>query len=374
MPVETTAAVLHGFGEPFRIEQVVVRDPGPHEVLVRVLAAGVCHSDVAQADGEWGLPLPAVLGHEGAGIVEAVGPGVTAIAPGESVVLSLAPGCGACAYCAAGRPILCQDALDAMSEGRLVTGPTPIRGPDGPIATYSLLGCFARHAVVAERSAVPLPEEIRPQAGAVLGCAVITGVGAATESGAVAPGTRGAVIGAGGVGANAIQGARLAGATAVTAFDVSDSRLEEVRRFGATETVRADDPDALEAHRARARREGFDWAIVTVGRVEAIRLGVEITRPGATTVVVGLMPEASPVPVDMLDLVTYEKRIVGSAYGSVSPERLLPRLARAYLAGELLLDELVSEPLPLERIDEAFARSRRGQGLRPVLTMDGAST
>jgi len=149
VPVETVAAVLRTFGEPQRIEPVELRGPGPGEVLVRLHAAGVCHSDVGQADGEWSYPLPAVLGHEGAGVVEALGPGVEGLAIGERVVLSLAPGCGACRHCVVGRPVLCQDSLQAMTDGTLTTGPSPIRGESGPIAAYSLLACFAERAIVA---------------------------------------------------------------------------------------------------------------------------------------------------------------------------------------------------------------------------------
>jgi len=368
MPVETVAAVLHAFGEPHRIEPVELRDPGPQEVLVRVLAAGVCHSDVGQADGEWAFPLPAVLGHEGAGIVEAVGSEVGSVSVGQQVVLNAAPGCGACAHCAAERPIRCQESLDAMTEGRLVTGPTPISGNEGPIATYSLLSCFAAHAIVGESSAIPLPDGVAPDVAALIGCAVITGFGAATETIAVASGSRGAVVGVGGVGVNAIQGARLNGARTIAALDVSPERLENARRFGATETVDTRDDDVVDALRGRARHEGYDWTIVAVGDEAAVRLGVELTRPGGTTVVVGLLPERQPVPIDLLDLVTYEKTILGSAYGSVSPWRLMPRIARLYLEGGLLLDELVTEHLPLEAIDEAFDLSRAGRGLRPVLT------
>ena len=373
MPVETTAAVLHAFGEPQRLEQVELRDPGPNEVLVRILAAGVCHSDVGQADGEWGFPLPAVLGHEGAGVVQAVGTNVTSVSVDQPVVLNLAPGCGACAHCLNDRPILCQDALDAMAAGRLTTGPSPIRGAGGPIATYSLLGCFAGHAVVAERSALPLPTRVPASVAALIGCAVITGFGAATETLGIEAGSRGAVIGAGGVGVNAIQGARLQGAKEIVAFDVSPARLEEARRFGATETVDVGDAAALESLRGRARHEGYDWTIVTVGREDAVRLGVDLSRPGGTIVIVGLLPEGEPVAVDMLDLVTYEKKIVGSAYGSTSPEILMPRIAELYLEGKLMLDELVTNRLPFEEINEAFARSRRADGLRPVLAISNGA-
>jgi Zn-dependent alcohol dehydrogenase len=206
MPIETDAAVLHAFREPQRIERVELRDPGPGEVLVRMVAAGVCHSDVGQADGEWTFPLPVVLGHEGAGVVEALGPDVSNVAVGQRVVLSLASGCNSCDHCVAGRPILCQSALDAMNAGVLMSGSSPISGDGRPIATYSLIGCFAAHAVVAAASAIPLPEGMPAEVAALIGCAVTTGLGAATETLAIEAGSRGAVIGAGGVGVNAIQG------------------------------------------------------------------------------------------------------------------------------------------------------------------------
>jgi Zn-dependent alcohol dehydrogenase len=372
--VETVAAVLRRFGEPQSVEHVELRDPEPGEVLVRLHAAGVCHSDVGQADGDWPFPLPAVLGHEGAGTVEALGPDVTGLEVGERVLLSSAPGCGACRHCVVGRPILCQRSLAAMSDGALTTGGTPLRNGDGSIAAYALLSCFAEHAVVAARSAVPLPDGVPFEVGALIGCAVITGVGAAIETIEIAAGSRGAVIGAGGVGVNAIQGARLRGATEIVAADTSPARLEEARRFGATgglDVTRAERVDKL---RRAAPERGFDWTIVTVGAADAIRLGVDLTRPGGTTCVVGLRPQDRPVPVDMLDLVTYEKRIVGSAYGSLDPRVLIPRIIDLYQDGRLLLDELVSARLPLAGINDAFELSRRAEGVRPVITfVDGAA-
>ena len=366
--MKTAAAVLEAFGESQRITEVELREPGEGEVLVRVRAAGVCHSDVGQADGEWGFPLPAVLGHEGVGVVESIGPGVHGVELGERVVLSLAPGCGACRHCLVGRPILCQDSLDAMVAGRLTTGASPIADARGPIATYSLLGCFARHAVVAARSVIPLAAEIPAEVGALIGCAVITGVGAAIETADVPAGSRGAVIGVGGVGVNAIQGARLRGAAEIVALDTSAERLEQAGRFGATGGLDVGDEDAVAALRRRAPREGFDWAIVTVGSVDAMRLGVDIVRPGGTAVMVGLTPENAQTPIDMLDVVTYEKTIRGSAYGTVSPLLLVPRIAELYLEGRLLLDELVSDRYPLEGINEAFELSRQARGMRAVIT------
>jgi S-(hydroxymethyl)glutathione dehydrogenase/alcohol dehydrogenase len=256
-----------------------------------------------------------------------------------------------------------------MGDGRLTTGPSPISGGEGRIATYSLLGCFAEHAVVAARSVIPLPPDVPADVAALIGCAVITGVGAAIATVDVSAGSRGAVIGCGGVGVNAIQGARVRGAAEIVAIDPSLERRQRAGRFGATDAVDGSDDDGLGRLRARAPREGFDWAIVTVGSTEAMRLGIDVIRPGGVAVPVGLTPEGSLTPVDMLDVVTYEKRIVGSAYGTFSPLLLVPRIIDLYLRGRLLLDELVSDRFPLEGINEAFELSRRAGGLRPVLEL-----
>ena len=366
MAVETTAAVLRAFRAPQTIETVEIRDPGFGEVRVRMVAGGVCHSDVGQADGEWPHELPVVLGHEGAGIVDAVGPGAGELLPGQKVVLSLAPGCGACAHCADGRPVLCQDSLEAMAAGSLTTGPTPISQAGRPIATYALLGCFAGCAVVAARSAVPVPDNVTPGIAAIVGCAVVTGFGAATETIAIESGTRGAIIGCGGVGQSAIQGARLRGAGAVLALDPSPQRREAAARMGATATADPTD-DFTGELRERAARAGLDWTIVTVGSPAAMRLGVDVLRPGGVSVMVGLTPAGAATEIDMLDLVTFERRIVGSAYGSRNPLVLIPRIFELYRQGRLALDSLVGETYDLEGVNEAFAASRRASGGRPVL-------
>jgi S-(hydroxymethyl)glutathione dehydrogenase/alcohol dehydrogenase len=361
--------VLRAFREPQRVERVELRAPGPGEARVRLHAAGVCHSDVGQADGEWSFPLPAVLGHEGAGVVEAIGAGVQGLEVGQRVVLSLAPGCAACRHCVVGRPILCQEALRAMGDGALTTGPSPIRGSGGPIACYSLLACFAGFAVVAAASCIPLPDGVPADVAALVGCAVITGAGAAMETIDIEAGSRGAVVGVGGVGVSAVLGARARGAAEVVAFDASPERLEQAAVFGATSGVDVGDAGLLASLRKRSAREGFDWAIVTVGARDAIQLGVDVIRPGGVTCVVGLVPEGQPVPVDMLELVTYEKRIVGSAYGTRDPRILVPRLLALYLGGRFPLERLVSDRFTLEGINDAFDLSRRAGGLRPVLEL-----
>ncbi len=371
MALETTAAVLRTFSAPQSIETVDLRDPGLGEIRVRMVAAGVCHSDVGQADGEWPHPLPVVLGHEGSGVVESIGPGVRGLRVGQRVVLSLAPGCGACPHCADGRPILCQDSLAAMGEGSLTTGSTPISQAGTAVATYALLGCFAGLTVVAAGSAIPLPDRVPPDVAAIVGCAVITGFGAAAETIAITAGSRGAVIGCGGVGQSAIQGARLRGGAEVVALDPSEGRRSGAERFGATSSGDPTDEALVGELRERAARAGFDWTIVTVGSPSAMRLGVDVLRPGGTAVMVGLTPADSPTQIDMLDVVTYERRIIGSAYGSRNPLVLMPRILELYRRGLLHLDDLLGERYPLEGVNEAFSASRSAAGGRPVLELAG---
>lgn len=370
---EVSAAVLRAFSAPQSIETVEVRDPGLGEVRVRMAAAGVCHSDVGQADGEWPHELPVVLGHEGAGVVEAIGPGIRTPRIGQRVLLSLAPGCGACVHCADGRPILCQDSLECMGAGALTTGPSPISQSGSPIATYSLLGCFATHAVIAARSAIPLPDRVPPEVAAIVGCAAITGFGAATETIAIEAGSRGAVIGCGGVGQSALQGAKLRGAAEVLALDPSDARRATAESLGASSAGDPADDAYVGGLRERAARHGFDWTIVTVGNPAAMRLGVDMLRPGGVAVMVGLAPSDCPTAIDMLDVVTYERRIVGSAYGSRNPLILIPRILELYRSGVLHLDALLGERYPLEGINEAFSASRNASGGRPIIDIAGES-
>jgi Zn-dependent alcohol dehydrogenase len=252
-----------------------------------------------------------------------------------------------------------------MTDGELVTGASPLWGQGGAIAAYSLLACFAGHAVVAARSAVPLPQGVPADIAALIGCAVLTGFGAVVETLDVAAGTRGAVIGLGGVGMSALLAGLVCGAD-VVAFDPQSERRDRAEALGASAAI---DPSSDQAQRLvdLAPDEGFDWSIVTAGIDSAIRSGIEITRPGGKTAVVGLMPEDAPVPVDFLELVTYEKVLLGSAYGSLSPEILIPRIVNLYLRGTLPLDELVSARFKLSQINEAFAASRKAQGVRSVI-------
>ncbi len=313
------------------------------------------------------MPLPTVLGHEGAGVVEEVGDGVTNVGVGDHVLLNGAPGCGVCEHCLGGHPILCQRSLAAISEGRLTTGPSPISDANGPIATYSLLSCFCERVVVAAASVIPISDDIPAEVAALIGCAVITGVGAAIVTIEIEAGSRGAVIGAGGVGVNAIIGARLVGAAEIVAVDPSPERREAARRFGATEALDSADGGAVERLRRDAANHGFDWTLVASGHEEAMNLGIDTLRPGGTACIIGLAPTASPVPVDMLDLVVYERKIVGSAYGTINPQLLVPRLLALYRRGSLPLDNLIFDRYQLDDIDKAFDRARSAGGLRSVI-------
>jgi S-(hydroxymethyl)glutathione dehydrogenase/alcohol dehydrogenase len=256
-----------------------------------------------------------------------------------------------------------------MGNGDLTTGPSPITIDSRRVAAYSLLACFSEHAVVAERSVIPIPDEMPAEVAAVLGCAVITGVGAAMQTLSVPAGSRGAVIGAGGVGICAIVGAALCGASEIAAVDPVQGRRERAMSFGATHSLDPGDPDVVERLRRDAALRGFDWTIVTSGDGQALSLGVEIICPGGTACIVGLARQGTPVAVDMLDLVVYERNIVGSAYGTISPRLLVPRLIDLYRSGRLPLERLISNRFRLAEIDEAFSRSRNAEGLRSVLRM-----
>jgi S-(hydroxymethyl)glutathione dehydrogenase / alcohol dehydrogenase len=361
MPTDTVAAVLRAVGATPRLEQVELRDPGPGEVLVRMAAAGVCHTDVALVDGEHDSALPIVLGHEGAGTIEAVGGGTTGIGVGNRALLNLAPNCGRCLSCAAGRPILC---LNWPTDGGLLTGPTPVRGEDGPIPVMAAAGCFAGHVVMPAASVIPIPERVPFDVAAVVGCAVITGFGAAVASLDIAAGSRGAVIGVGGVGASALLAARLRGPVEVVAVDPSPERRDRARALGATDAVDPDDDEALERLRTSTRSRGLDWTIVAAGQPAAVRLGVELLAAGGTAAVVGT-PERAEL--DIRAMVGNEKTLRGSTYGSVAPTTLVPRILDLYASGRLDLDALVSHRLPLDSIEEALSLSRSASGMRVVL-------
>lgn len=364
------AAVLRAPGLPVSVEEVELDPPRAGEVLVRVAAAGVCHSDVRLADGELGPDRwPMVLGHEGAGVVEEVGAGVTHVAPGDHVAFCFVPACRACRFCLAGKPNLCEPAALNALRGTLLDGTSRLRLPDGTALQHGLLtACFAERAVVAAGGAVPIPRELPLWQAALLGCGVVTGMGAVRNVARVQPGDAVAVLGCGGVGLQVIAGARIAGATTIVAVDRVPEKLELARARGATHTVDATDEKPVSTIR-RLTGGGVDIAFEVVGRPETIRLAWGALRPGGTAVVVGLAPLGVEASVPAIEFLT-DKSLRGTFYGSGDPAAELPDLARLALSGELDLAGVVTGLDTLEGVEAALDRLRRGEGARTVLLVD----
>jgi S-(hydroxymethyl)glutathione dehydrogenase / alcohol dehydrogenase len=364
------AAVLLQPGEPVVVAEVELDAPKEGEVLVKVAAAGVCHSDLHLADGALGAGRwPMVLGHEGAGVVQALGDGVTHLAVGQPVGFSFVPSCRACPACSAGRFNMCAPAAVNGRRGTLMDGTSRLRLPDGATLQHGLMtACFAEYAVVDARGAVPLPAELPLWQGALLGCGVMTGFGAVKNVGRVGPGESVAVIGCGGVGLQVIAAAALAGATPLIAVDRDPGKLEIARRRGATDVIDA----SVEEPAARVRAlsgGGVDHAFEVVGRAETIRLAWDVLRPAATAVVVGLAPAGVEVALPAIDFLS-DKGIRGSYYGSGDPAADLPELAQLALRGDLDLADVVTHTSDLDGVNDALERLRRGEGARTVLVLD----
>jgi Zn-dependent alcohol dehydrogenase len=361
------AAVLFEPGTPLRMEEVQLAPPGSGEVRVRVVAAGVCHSDYHVMKGDIPQPLPVVLGHEGAGVVEEVGAGVTGVAPGDHVVLLWRAACGRCEYCGRGRPALCPAGNRIRNTGLLGDGTSRLRlGSDGQ-QIYHFLGvsCFAEQAVCPAESVLRVPRDLPLDIVALCGCSVITGVGAAVNTAGVEPGSTVVVIGAGGVGLSTIMGAQLCGAAHIIAADRIPARLELARSFGATDVVDTSREDLVRAVRQRG---GADYAFEVIGVPDLLAQAVRMLRPGGTAVAVGLAPAGKTVAIDPLALVRDEKTLKGSIYGSTRPYADFPRIFELYRQGRLPLDRLLSHRFPMDQINEAYDALIRGELSRAVLT------
>ena len=356
------AAVVFETGAPVRIEDIDLDPPRESEVLVRIVAAGVCHSDYSVATGVMPTKLPCVLGHEGAGIVEEVGPGVDHVAPGDPVVLSWVAQCGECFYCRAGQPNLCAVGSAINQRFRMPDGSTRVRHQGREVQSFSALGAMAERVVAPARSVVKLPADAPLEKAALIGCAVLTGVGAVANTARVPPGASVAVFGVGGVGLNVLQGAVLAGAATILAVDLSPEKLEFARRFGATHTVDASQADAAKAVRELTEGRGADFTFEAIGRKRSIEQAYAATRKGGTCVVIGIGSKDETVDVNVYFLPVMEKRLVGCWYGGADVRRDLPRLLELYRAGRLKLDELVTRTYRLDEINEAFADMGRSLG------------
>lgn len=364
--MELMAPVLHRLKDLQKMEEVTLEEPKHGEVRVRMLAAGVCRSCLSTADGSFGeVPLPTILGDEGAGVVDTVGPGCTSLQPGDHVIVSWAPSCGRCRFCTSGRPGLCTRALvpGCMSDGtarfRLKGGPVFHMGP----STYS------PYVVVDESAAVAIRPEMPLDKAALIGCAVATGVGAVINTAGVRPGESVAVFGCGGVGQNAIQGAALVGANPIIAVDVVDLKLEMAERLGATSVVHGGREDVVERLQ-QLTDGGVDYTIVAVGSVTVMEQAIAALAKSGTCVLVGASRVGESITVDPLHMLVGERRLVGSRYGSSNPHVVFPRLVDLYLAGRLKLDELISRRYPVDQVNEASQALADGADVRGLLVFD----
>ncbi len=355
------AAVCREHGKPLVIETIELDAPQAGEVKIKLAACAICHSDIIFMDGGWGGEVPAVYGHEAAGVVDVIGPGVTAVKPGDHVVVTLIRSCGHCFYCAQGDQHICETRfpLDANS---------PLHDKNGEDIVHGLrTGAFAEYVVVDVSQVVAIPDSIPLDSASLLACGVITGLGAVVNTAKVPSGSSVVVIGTGGVGLNSVQGALLSGASTIIAIDISASKLEAGIAFGATHTINPEAENARSAVKALTQGRGADYVFVTVGSIRAIEQSVGYTRNGGTICIVGMPPSGAKAAFEGVSIADNAKKLIGSKMGSTRLQVDMPRLVELYQQGRLKLDELISNRYPLEQINEAVASVRRGEALRNVI-------
>ena len=358
------AAVIEAFGEPLVIRDLAIESPGPHEVLLRTAAVGLCHSDLHFMQGMRKFPLPGVLGHEVSGIVEAVGPGVKDLKPGDHVVGALSVFCGTCRQCLGGRFALCAD-----TDVKQPPGQAKRLFQDGkPVSQVFNLSGFAEQMLVHRNALVKIREDMPLDRAALLGCAVITGTGAVFRVAQVPAGSSVAVVGCGGVGLAAINGAKIAGAARIIAIDTVPSKLELARKFGATDAVLASDGDAV-AKVVEMTQGGVEYAFECIGMPATVEQCFRMLQPGGTATILGLFPPGVKVAVEGSDFFL-EKKLRGSALGSSRIREDIPRLVELYMQGRLNLDDLVSRRIGLDDINEGFEAMKRGEVARSVIVFD----
>lgn len=363
MSVEFVAPVLPEIGAELDMRLVSVGEPREGEVMVRMVASGVCHSCLHAMDGSHGgMPTPLVLGDEGAGVVEAVGPGVTDVSVGDHVVISWAPSCGRCRFCVSGRPVLCERGAPA---GHLPDGTTRLSLDGAPLYHFGP-ATYAAHTVVDASAAIPIRRDLPLDTAALIGCAVATGVGAVVNTSGARFGSSVAVFGCGGVGLNAIQGARLVGAHPIVAVDLVEERLDLARKLGATHSVVADAPSADE-ELSKISGGGFDATILAVGAIPAFEQAWAATGRGGTCVIVGRTPDGESVSFNPQTIHTGARRLAGSIYGAMRPAVDFPKLADLAIDGRLALDELVTKRYPIDQANDAFKALAGGQLARGLL-------
>ena len=371
-PIRIRAAVLDRLGVPSRLEELDLAEPRAGEIRIRMLASGVCHSDLHVRDGEWDRPGPIVMGHEGAGVVEALGPGVneaeTGLAIGRLVALAWTIPCGRCRSCRAGRPWECPESPSYTH--RMPDGTSRLSRPDGggDVLTYCAIGTMAEAQVVPIAAAIPMPDGTPAEVAAVIGCCVATGVGAVTKTVPVAEGSSVAVIGLGGVGLSAVMGAVLAGAGQILAVDRVAAKLDLARDIGATDTVlAADDASATMAAIRDATHGGPDVCVEAIGLQSTIEIAIGCLPNGGTAVLVGMTAFGARASFEVFPFVDGGRRIVGSNYGSAVPAIDFPRYAQLHLDGRLPIERLITGRVGLDGLEGAFDQMRRGDGVRTVI-------
>lgn len=369
MSIEFKAAVFRTPDEPMSIETVSIPStPPPGDVLVRMKASGLCHSDLHVIVGEWEVPTPMILGHEGAGIVEAVGEGVTGVAVGDHVILTWTPSCRRCRYCVSGRPVLCDKVAELSANHLSFDGKTRISAAHGEeVYSFAGAGTFGEYAMVPESGAIPIRQDAPFEQASLVGCAVTTGVGAAINTADVRPDETVLVLGCGGVGLNAIQGARLVGARQIIAVDLSDERLEQARHFGATEVINTATQDLAERVAQLTGGRGVEVAIEAIGLPKTIEAAYASLARGGRAVVAGQVPDGLTITIDPFVMSDSELKLIGSNYGSSKPAIDFPQLVDHYMHNRIDLDSLVTRVIDLEDINDAYDEMKSGIGIRSVI-------
>lgn len=357
------AAVMYNFNEPLKVESLKLKAPRGDEVVVKLAASGVCHSDLSVVQGKLPIPPPVVLGHEGAGIVEEVGRDVTDLKPGDHVVLSWVQNCGKCHYCINGHHHLCDSGVRSAMEGK-----EAVFEKDGmDIARMAGVASFAERTIVRATAAIKIPDNVPLDKACLVGCGVMTGVGAAINTAQIRPGQTVAVFGCGGVGLNVIQGAILCGAARVIAVDLMENKLQWAKQFGATDTVNGKDVEASEVIRSLTDGLGVDYAFEVIGVPAVITQAFLSVKRGGKAVVVGVpgFDQMAMIPAAMLAL--EEKSVIGSLYGSANMRRDMPKLLELYMQKRLKIDELISRRITLDQVNDAFEAMEKGEVARSVI-------
>jgi alcohol dehydrogenase len=375
--MKTRAAVLRELGlprpyadsKPLSVEEIDLAPPGEGEVLVKIAAAGLCHSDLSVINGSVPVPVPLVPGHEASGVIEGLGPGVTDLEIGDHVVMMFVASCGKCGFCIEGRPALCEPGRGANIKGTMLRGGTRISQGGENINHMLGVSCFAEHAVASRESVLKIDKDLPLAEAALFGCAVVTGVGAVLNTARMRAGSTVAVVGLGGVGLNTLLAAKLAGAARIIAIDLLDDKLDLARRLGATDTYNAS-ADGLTRDIFKTTGGGVDYAFETAGAVPALELAFNITRTGGTTISAGLPDRDARMQLPAAVLMLGERTLKGSFMGSAVPTRDIPAYIKLYRQGQLPVDQLMSERIGLDDLNLAFDRLANGATVRQLLVFD----